>query len=44
MKMGKIETYIRDIIEKDGVVFFGLIDPLYQKNNNGPVKCARAFN
>lgn len=41
MKMGKVETYIHEKIEKDGVVFFGLIDPLYQKN--GPVKCARAF-
>lgn len=27
MKKGKIESYINEIVERDGVVFFGLIDP-----------------
>ena len=43
MKLGKVETYIRETIEKDGVVFFGLIDPLEQKNS-GPVEYAKAFD
>jgi len=40
MKIGKVEAYIHDIIEKDGVVFFGLIDPLEKK----PLEYAKAFD
>ena len=43
MKFGKVETYIREIIEKDGVVFFGLIDPL-DDNEDRPLKFAKAFS
>lgn len=43
MKLGKVESYIIETIEKDGVVFFGLIDPLEQKKD-GPVGYAKAFD
>lgn len=43
MKIGKIENLIHQIIERDGVVFFGLIDPLDQRGND-PVKLAKAFD
>ncbi len=43
MKMGRVEAYIHDTIEKDGVVFFGLIDPLEQKNGT-PLEYAKAFD
>lgn len=41
--MGKIETYIHEIIERDGVVFFGLIDPA-QENKEKPLKLAKVFD
>jgi len=43
MKPGKVETHIHQTIERDGVVFFGLIDPLEQRKN-GPVEYAKAFD
>jgi phosphoglycerol geranylgeranyltransferase len=43
MKPGKIEAHIHQTIERDGIVFFGLIDPLDQKGND-PVKFAKAFD
>lgn len=30
MEMGKVETIIRETAEKDGITFFGLIDPLQE--------------
>lgn len=42
MRPGKVETYIHETIEKDGAVFFGLIDP--SDNKKCPVECAKAFN
>jgi phosphoglycerol geranylgeranyltransferase len=43
MKLGKVETYIHETIEKDGVVFFGLIDPTNEKGKD-PVELAKAFD
>lgn len=43
MKPGKVETYIHETVEKDGVVFFGLIDPLPQNGKN-PVGLAKVFD
>lgn len=43
MKIGRVEGYINDKIQKDGAVFFGLIDPL-AGGKHGPVKIAKAFN
>jgi phosphoglycerol geranylgeranyltransferase len=43
MKLGKVEAYIHETIEKDGVVFFGLVDPLDNKGKD-PVKFAKAFD
>jgi len=42
MKIGKIENYIHEIIERDGVVFFGLIDPDLSDNGKS-LKYAKAF-
>lgn len=42
MSPGKVETYIHEVIERDGVVFFGLIDPFDKKKS--PEECAKAFN
>ncbi|MFB6075719.1 MAG: geranylgeranylglyceryl/heptaprenylglyceryl phosphate synthase [Candidatus Aenigmatarchaeota archaeon] len=42
MKPGKVETYIHETIEKDGMVFFGLIDPPMDNLEIG-VKYAKAF-
>jgi len=41
MKIGKVETCIHETIERDGAVFFGLIDPT--ADNGDPVKYAKAF-
>ncbi len=43
MKLGKVETYLHETIEKDGVVFFGLIDPTDEKKEN-PLKFAKIFD
>jgi len=43
MKVGKVETRMHEIIGKDGVVFFGLIDPLPQNGKN-PVALAKVFD
>jgi phosphoglycerol geranylgeranyltransferase len=43
MKLGKVETYIHDTIEKDGVVFFGLIDPTNDVGKD-PVRLAKVFD
>jgi phosphoglycerol geranylgeranyltransferase len=43
MNIGKVERYIHERIERDGVVFFGLVDPL-DKNKREPIKYAKAFN
>jgi phosphoglycerol geranylgeranyltransferase len=43
MKFGKVETYLHETIEKDGVVFFGLIDPMDEKKEN-PLKFAKVFD
>jgi phosphoglycerol geranylgeranyltransferase len=41
MKIGAVEKRIHEIIEKDGVVFFGLIDPADKLENS--LKFAKAF-
>ncbi|MEE9323332.1 MAG: geranylgeranylglyceryl/heptaprenylglyceryl phosphate synthase [Candidatus Aenigmarchaeota archaeon] len=43
MKIGKVESYIHETIEKDGVVFFGLIDPTNDRGKD-PVELAKVFN
>ncbi len=43
MKSGKVESYIHETIEKDGVVFFGLIDPTNEKGKD-PVELAKVFD
>jgi phosphoglycerol geranylgeranyltransferase len=43
MKPGKVETYIHETIERDGVVFFGLIDPTNDRRKD-PVKLAKVFD
>ncbi len=43
MKIGKVEAYLRETIEKDGVVFFGLIDPM-DENKGNPLKFAKVFD
>jgi phosphoglycerol geranylgeranyltransferase len=43
MKPGKVETYIHETIERDGAVFFGLIDPLPQ-NGKSPLILAKVFD
>lgn len=43
MKPGRVETYINEKIEKDGVVFFGLVDPTNRKGKD-PVELAKAFD
>ncbi len=43
MKLGKVETHIHETIEKDGVVFFGLIDPTNEKGKD-PVELAKVFD
>lgn len=43
MKIGKVETYLHEVIEKDGSVFFGLIDPMDEKKEN-PFKFAKVFD
>lgn len=43
MKMGNVESYIHETIEKDGVVFFGLIDPTNEKGKD-PVELAKVFD
>ncbi len=43
MKMGKVESYIHETIEKDGVVFFGLIDPTNDRGKD-PVELAKVFD
>ncbi len=42
MKIGKTERHIHEVIEKDGVVFFGLIDPGMHDNGES-LKYAKAF-
>lgn len=42
MRIGKTESYIHEVIERDGVVFFGLIDPDIQDNGKS-LKYVRAF-
>ncbi len=42
MKIGKTERYIHRIIERDGVVFFGLIDPSLRDNGKS-MEYAKAF-
>jgi phosphoglycerol geranylgeranyltransferase len=42
-RLGKVERYIHEKIEKDGVVFFGLIDP-FGKRKETSVKYAKAFD
>jgi len=41
LKVGKTERYIHDVIERDGVVFFGLIDP--ELGNGKILSYAKAF-
>jgi len=43
MKIGKVETYLHETIEKDGAVFFGLIDPMDEKKEN-PLRFAKIFD
>ena len=43
MKIGKVETHIHETIEKDGAVFFGLIDPM-DENKGNPLKFAKVFD
>jgi len=43
MKLGKVETYIHEIIEKEGVVFFGLVDPADERGGK-PLKLAKIFD
>jgi len=43
MKIGKVEAYLHETIEKDGVVFFGLIDPMDEKKEN-PLRFAKIFD
>jgi phosphoglycerol geranylgeranyltransferase len=43
MKMGKVESHIHETIEKDGVVFFGLIDPTNDRGKD-PVELAKVFD
>lgn len=42
MKIGKVEKYIHEVIDRDGAVFFGLIDPNIQDNGKN-LKYAKAF-
>lgn len=42
MKIGKTEKYIHHVIQKDGVVFFGLIDPDIHDDGKS-LKYAKAF-
>lgn len=42
MKPGKVENYIHETVERDGVVFFGLIDPPLDDLERG-IKYAKAF-
>lgn len=42
-KIGKTEKYINEVIERDGVVFFGLIDPDFG-NKDKIATYAKAFN
>lgn len=41
--MGKVESYIHETIEKDGVVFFGLIDPTNDRGKD-PLELAKVFD
>lgn len=43
MKLGRVETYIHETIERDGVVFFGLIDPTNDRGKD-PVELAKVFD
>jgi phosphoglycerol geranylgeranyltransferase len=42
MKIGKVETHILETLEKDGALFFGLIDPMQDIDQS--VRFARAFH
>lgn len=43
MKIGKVEAYLHETIEKDGAIFFGLIDPM-NDDLEKPAKLARVFD
>lgn len=43
MKLGKVETYIHETIGNEGVVFFGLVDPMDEKKEN-PLRFAKVFD
>ncbi len=42
MKIGKVETHMLEALERDGALFFGLIDPM--QNVDESVRFARAFH
>jgi len=42
LQLGKVESYLRDVIDRDGIAFFGLIDPP-RKDFEQAVNYAQAF-
>ncbi|MCL5433737.1 MAG: geranylgeranylglyceryl/heptaprenylglyceryl phosphate synthase [Candidatus Marsarchaeota archaeon] len=41
MKIGKVELYINELLEKKGAILFSLIDPLDYESNDAAIKTAK---